>query len=186
MLPLSDHFDVDKGFAMTTNLVLTILADDRPGLVERLSGAISAHGGSWQDASMAHLAGKFAGILHVQVPAAQVAQLERELLDLPGLKVTVERAHVTTLPYSRQLSLKLVGHDRIGIVREVAQVLASFDINVAELATQVSSAPMSAESLFQAEARLQARATLDAAALKTALEQLSDDIMVEITLAEAL
>jgi glycine cleavage system regulatory protein len=171
---------------MTTNLVLTILADDRPGLVERLSATISAHGGSWQDASMAHLAGKFAGILLVQVSTPQVAQLEQELIGLPGLKVTVERARVDTPAYSRQLSLKLVGHDRIGIVREVAQVLASFAINVAELSTQVSSAPMSAEALFQAEARLQAPATLDAAALKHALEQLSDDMMVDITLAEAL
>ncbi len=54
-----------------TFLVLTVIGDDRPGLVGELSAAISSHQGNWLESSMSHLAGKFAGIVKVAVPAAQ-------------------------------------------------------------------------------------------------------------------
>ncbi|MDP2171905.1 MAG: ACT domain-containing protein [Rhodocyclaceae bacterium] len=84
------------------------------------------------------------------------------------------------------LSLNLVGHDRIGIVREVSQVLARHAVNVEELATYTSSAPMSAEILFHCEAELTAAPDFNARALKAELEKLSDELMVDITLGETL
>ncbi|MBL8502453.1 MAG: glycine cleavage system protein R, partial [Rhodocyclaceae bacterium] len=48
-----------------TFLVLTVIGDDRPGLVGELSAAISSHQGNWLESSMSHLAGKFAGIVKV-------------------------------------------------------------------------------------------------------------------------
>ena len=35
-----------------TSVVLTVIGDDRPGLVEQLASAISAHEGSWCESSM--------------------------------------------------------------------------------------------------------------------------------------
>jgi predicted amino acid-binding ACT domain protein len=51
------------------------------------------------------------------------------------------------------LKLALVGHDRIGIVREVSQVLARHAVNVEKLETHTASAPMSAETLFHCPGR---------------------------------
>jgi glycine cleavage system regulatory protein len=168
-------------------LVLTAIGDDRPGLVWELATAISAHGGNWLEASMAQLAGKFAGIVNVAVPAERVEALKAALAQLAGLRVSAETAGAgKSAPAGRHLTLNLVGHDRIGIVREVAQVLARHAVNVEELATYTSSAPMSAETLFHAEAELFAAPDFDARALKLALERLSDDLMVDIALGETL
>ena len=52
---------------MTTYLVLTIIGEDRPGIVESLAEIISDHSGNWLESSMSQLAGKFAGILRVSV-----------------------------------------------------------------------------------------------------------------------
>ena len=52
---------------MTTHLVLTVIADDKPGLVESLSQIIASNSGNWLESSMSQLAGKFAGILRVSV-----------------------------------------------------------------------------------------------------------------------
>ena len=41
--------------------VLTVLGDDRPGLVDSLSGVVAAHHGNWERSQMARLGGKFAG-----------------------------------------------------------------------------------------------------------------------------
>ncbi|MDP1607570.1 MAG: ACT domain-containing protein [Rhodocyclaceae bacterium] len=172
-------------------LILTVIGDDRPGLVEELATAISAHDGNWLEASMAHLSGKFAGIVRVAVPAERSAALKTALTQLSGLKVSAELADAQkSAPHfpttGRRLTLNLVGHDRIGIVKEVSQVLARHAVNVEELATHTSSAPMSAEVLFHAQAELFTAPDFDARALKAELERLSDDLMVDITLGETL
>jgi len=168
-------------------LILTAIGDDRPGLVEELATAIAAHGGNWLEASMAQLSGKFAGIVEVSVPPAQAAELISTLSGLQGLKVSAETASPQqSAPAGRRLSLNLVGHDRIGIVKEVTQVLARHAVNVEDLQTRTSSAPMSAEILFHCEAELTASPDFNARELKAALEQLSDDLMVDISLGEQL
>ena len=170
-------------------LVLTVIGDDRPGLVGELSTAISAHQGNWLESSMAQLAGKFAGIVEVGVDSPNVAALSAALGQLTGLKVAIEsaagagsaRAGVAN---TRRLKFALVGHDRIGIVREVSQVLANHAVNVESLETHVASAPMSADVLFHAVAELTAAPDLDVAALTAELERISNDLMVDITLDE--
>lgn len=168
-------------------LVLTVIGDDRPGLVEQLSTAISGHQGNWLESSMSRLAGKFAGILKVSVPAAQAEALKATLAGLPLLKVTVEASpEGEATPKGRRLRLSLVGHDRIGIVREVSQVLARHGVNVEELTTYTSSAPMSAEILFNAQISLLAGPELNVGSLTDELERLSNDLMVDISLDEKL
>lgn len=169
------------------NLVLTAIGDDRPGLVEELATAISAHDGNWLESSMAQLFGKFAGIVKVAVPADKAEALKAALAALKGLKVGVEAAGTQKSALAgRRLTLNLVGHDRIGIVREVSQVLARHAVNVEELETRTSSAPMSAEILFHCEAALTAAPDFNPRELKAALEKLSDDLMVDIQLGEQL
>ena len=171
---------------MSTNLVLTVIGNDRPGLVEGLSTAISAHQGNWLEASMSHLAGQFAGIVHVELPDAQAAPLQAALRGLADLHITTATSCVDTKAEGRTLLLSLVGHDRIGIVREVTQVLARHAVNVEKLTTYIASAPMSAETLFHANAELRASPALDARALKAELENISDDLMVDISIVETL
>lgn len=176
--------------ARTASLILTVLGDDRPGLVESLAATISRHDGNWLESSMSHLAGKFAGIVSIALPADRIAGLEAELAALPGLRVTAEvseaPAAATKERGQRKLKLSLVGHDRIGIVKEVSQVLARQAINVESLTTFTSSAAMSAALLFHAVAELTAAPSLDARALKHELETLSNDLMVDITLDETI
>ena len=169
-------------------LVLTAIGDDRPGLVEMLETAISRHGGNWLESSMSHLAGKFAGIVSIRLPADQLDPLRQTLAGLGGLRVVAEDSSASAggKIESRRLKLSLVGHDRIGIVREVSQVLARHAINVEDLSTHTASAPMSAETLFHANAELTASPALDCCALTCDLERLSNDLMVDIALDETI
>jgi len=171
----------------SVHLILTVIGDDRPGLVGELSTVISAHQGSWLESSMAQLAGKFAGIVEVAVDEAHAGALKLELGQLAGLKVTIETAAPQKSALKgRRLKLALVGHDRIGIVREVSQVLAHHAVNVESLETHTSSAPMSAAVLFHAVAELTAAPDLDVSALTGELERISNDLMVDITLDETI
>jgi glycine cleavage system regulatory protein len=166
-------------------LILTVIGNDRPGLVGELSATISAHQGNWLESSMSHLAGKFAGIVKVAVPDEKAEALKAALSKLSGLKVTAESsAAPKSAVAARLLKLSLVGHDRIGIVREVSQVLVRHAVNVEDLSTRTASAPMSAEIMFHADIELRAGADLDVRALTADLERISNDLMVDINLDE--
>jgi glycine cleavage system regulatory protein len=173
---------------MTSDLVLTLLGPDRPGLVEAVAQAIAAQGGNWVESRMAHLAGRFAGILRVELTSGAVAELRAALgqLETQGLKIVVEpTGWEKTLPSQPQqvMELELLGLDRPGLVREVSRLLAAQHINVEELVTDRSSAPMSGEMMFRARVRLAVPAGVDLAAIRASLERLAGDLMVEIHLA---
>jgi glycine cleavage system regulatory protein len=169
------------------DLVLTLIGPDRPGLVEAVADPIAAHGGNWLESRMAHLAGHFAGILRVEVPDARAGALVEALgrLESRGLRVTVEReARAAAPPARRTLVVDLVGLDRPGIVREISRVLAERGVNIEELVTDRTPAPMSAELLFRSRARVNVPEGLDAAELLRRLERLAQDLMVQVTLEE--
>jgi glycine cleavage system regulatory protein len=170
---------------VATYLVLTIIGDDKPGLVELLSETIARHSGNWLESNMAHLAGKFAGILRVSVDDLHADALVQDLQRLSSvLRLVVEKVSMAEPPASRRtLRLTLVGNDRPGIIKEISRALAAQHVNVEELTTQCSSAPMSGEPLFNAQALLKVPADLDLHDLQRQLERLADDLIVEINLA---
>lgn len=173
------------------DLVLTLIGADRPGLVEAVAQTVADRGGNWLESRMIHLAGSFAGILRVEVPPGQADALARalEALGATGLRVTATsaaRAEAGAAPGAnnegRVMDLELIGLDRPGLVREISQLLARHDVNVEELTTDRTSAPMSGEMLFRANARVKVPAHIDAAHLRTSLERLASDLTVEIRL----
>ena len=134
---------------------------------------------------MAHLAGQFAGILRASMPEGNAAALLTALQGLVshGLQVVVARSSTDALaPEARWLMLDLVGNDHPGIIRDLAHTLAQRGINIDELQTACTSAPMTGGMLFKATARLRVSQEVAVAELQTALEQLAHDLVVDITL----
>lgn len=170
---------------MRSQLVLTLIGRDRPGLVEMLAEQIAKHGGNWEESRMAHLAGKFAGILRLSVPADAAASLTKALtaLEREGLRVLVEGAEPPADRGSaKRLKLELIGDDREGIVRDISQALAKRRVNVDELHTSCEDAPMGGAQLFKATALLRVPADVADDELRATLEAIADDLMVELTL----
>jgi len=125
--PASSHnianFANTESQRMHTSLVLTVIGPDRPGLVEAIAAVIARHGANWEESRMAQLGGQFAGMLRVTAPEETQDALEDALAGLGsvGLKVTVARAAGAQAQVPKLLHLNLVGQDRPGIVREIAE-----------------------------------------------------------------
>jgi glycine cleavage system regulatory protein len=167
---------------VNASLVLTIIGPDRPGLVEALSRTVADHGANWLESRMAHLSGQFAGIVRVSVGAERAEALGSSLRLLEGLRVQVETATGAPARDAPALLLELLGQDRPGIVRQVSRALAARGVNVEELETECSSAPMSGETLFRARARLRLPPELAEDELRHTLEKLADELMVDVAL----
>lgn len=168
-----------------TTLVLTVLGDDRAGLVSAVSAPLQAHGASWERSQMARLAGKFAGIVEVYVDGSSVDALTEELraLSAQGLTVHVEGGTAADEPApGPRFTLELIGADRPGILAEISSLLAASGVSIQELTTQVREAPMAGGRLFEAQAALTVPPGADGTDLRDALEQLADRLMVDLTL----
>lgn len=169
------------------HLVLTVIAEDQPGLVECLAKCIAEHGGNWLESRMSRMAGQFAGILRVAVPAQAHADLSEALqqLEQQGIRVLFAQSGAEPERSWRMIQLQLVGNDRAGIVRDITQLLARHGVNLESLDTDVLPAPMTNELLFRADARLAVPTELSLDDLQEHLETLADDLMVELKLQPA-
>ncbi len=173
---------------MTSAVVLTVIGEDRPGIVESLSQVVAAHGGNWVESSMSSLAGKFAGILLIEVATADADALLADLgaLKDTGLQVVAELSSMASTERSadREFTLELVGQDRPGIVRDITRIFAKYQVNVEELNTECQSASMSGEELFIANAMVRIPRQVSLAELQAELERLANELMVDIKLEE--
>ena len=172
---------------MSTSIVLTVVADDQPGIVEDLSDALATHGGNWTESSMMTLAGKFAGILLAELPEDRAESFLRVLdsLEAGGMQIIAQRSDLPVRPEGvREYSIELVGQDHPGIVHDITQVLAGHDVNVLELETSVQGASMSGERLFSAHARIAVPESVSLDQLRHEMEDLANELMVDIELEE--
>ena len=174
---------------MHQTLIITILATDRPGIVNTISEALVAHNASWIDSRMANLADKFAGLVRISVEADQLHNLKETLQALHNadnqLHILMEDANeIGTTKTESKLSLELIGADRPGIIDDITSVLVKLNVNIKELESEQREASMSSEILFWAKLQLGLPEGVSNDDVQDALEELSDQLMVDINLDE--
>jgi glycine cleavage system regulatory protein len=166
--------------------VLTVIGDDRSGLVSALSGVVTDNGGSWERSHMARLAGKFAGIVVVALPDDRVQGFLEHLAPLQSqglLEIRAEQGDDATAGGEAvRLSLSLVGADRPGIVHAISRALAASDVGIEELQTDTREAPMAGGVLFEATATLLAPPGRSVDDVRLLLEGIADELMVDLSL----
>ena len=170
---------------METSYVITFIGDDRPGLVEQVSSVIENNRGNWHESRLSQLGGKFAGLVLVSLPANSGEALEADLkaLSSSGLSVRVTPTGAAISHGDcREITLTVIGPDRLGIVKEISHALAHRQINVVDMDSHVSSAPMSAEMIFHARIDAQIPRDTDMDDLHDSLEEIANHMTLEIDL----
>jgi glycine cleavage system regulatory protein len=173
--------------ARMARLVLTVIGDDRAGLVEALAETITAHGGNWERSQMAELAGQFAGIVVVSVPEQRSEALRAALAGLDGLlDITAhpgadEAAGPATDDWPH-LRIDLVGTDHPGIVRDVSAVLARHRVGIESITTERRDAPMAGGQLFEAHLLVRVPPDEDPANVRDDLERVASEVFVDLTI----
>ncbi len=174
---------------MAKTLVLTFIADDRPGLVECLAETIAAEGGNWLESKMANLAEKFAGIVKIEIPEtvgdkASSVEMALTALNEKGFHLTISLTHGTPEVEGAQFEILLEGLDHPGIVRDISSCLTEHGASIEEMETETRDTPISGGSLFCARVRVRLPVGLDKEKIRHSLELLSSELMVDITIDE--
>jgi glycine cleavage system regulatory protein len=169
------------------SLILSVIGSDRPGLTEALARAVLSAGGNWLQSHLSRLGGLYVGSVLVELETDRVDELRKAVgaVDAEGLEVRIAPAVETPGAAGDAIHLGLVGQDRPGIVRQVTAVLSGLDVNIEDFDTQITAEPYSGAALFNMDARLRLPPGLSAAGVQAALEAISAEIMVDISLTPA-
>lgn len=163
-------------------LVLTVVGDDRAGLVNALAQKVSEAGANWEQSELAELAGAFAGIVLVRVDDARVDEFVASLQSLEGmLKVAVHAGTKAATPAPRTLHITVLGNDRPGIVRDVTATIAAHALSIDAFRSRTLDAPMAGGILFEATVEVSIPEGADAAVIRRALEALAGEIQVDLS-----
>lgn len=169
-------------------LVLTVIGDDRAGLVQALADTVAAHGGNWEQSQLAELAGQFAGIVVVTVPAERAESLRKALDELEGLMEVSAHpgSEESTATDSRpHLRIDLLGSDHPGIVRDVSSALARHGLSIETITTERRDAPMAGGQLFEAHILVRVPSGTDPADVRDDLERVASELFVDLAVGDA-
>nr|WP_087025291.1 ACT domain-containing protein [Thaumasiovibrio subtropicus] len=160
------------------HLVISVIGQDSPGLVDTLSDTVFQHHGNWLASSLTQLAGQFAGILQISVEEQYEAALITALKSQQAFHIHVVDGNETP-PAEQTIALTVSGNDRRGIVNQVSHLLGQNGINISKLKTETKSAPAWGYPLFYAYFQLETKTEIDLDEIQSQLEQLADDLTID-------
>lgn len=169
-----------------SQMVITAVGPDRPGLVGEFTGHLHSAGANIADSRMVNLRGQFALILLVEGtdPTLQAIQktLPRAVQGI-GLSVTfASQSAPTTQPQGLPFHLRTYSMDQPGIVHRVTHLLHSHGINIEELQTRLESGAFMGTPLFTMDLRLTVPSTVSVRRLRSDLDAISDQLNCDIDL----
>ncbi|HET7407420.1 MAG TPA: ACT domain-containing protein [Mycobacteriales bacterium] len=126
-----------------TAFAVTVIGDDRPGIVAAVTSALADLGANLEDSSMTILRGRFAMTLIAQAAVTEAAiraalvPAERRL----GVHTTVAEVGPETaeaVPAGSHYLLSLHGADRPGIVAAITGLVADCHGNITDMTTRLA------------------------------------------------
>jgi len=169
-----------------SQLIITAVGPDRPGIVGELTAHLHGGGGNILDSRMVNLRGEFAMLILLEAADAAAEQLRRNLTGVGekiGLRLSISEQkkagqRVRGLPFR----LRTYSLDQPGIVAKLAQVLREHAVNIEELSARQESAPFDGAPLFLTEMRLTVPAGVPLGKLRAELESVGSALNCDLDL----
>ncbi|MDR1086216.1 MAG: hypothetical protein LBP22_15505 [Deltaproteobacteria bacterium] len=134
-----------------SEIIVTIVGRDRPGLVHLVSTVLAAHGGRIEEVNQTTLKGQFAGLFAISGPDnLDNSLLNRSLteaLDGTGLSYWIAPPGESEPAWSGPAEpyvITLQGQSGSELIPNITRTVASFDINIDSLRAVTLSAPAGA------------------------------------------
>ncbi len=168
---------------MNSQLVISVLGTDRPGLVTEISRIINSAGCNVEDSRMSVLGGEFAVIMLITGNWNNLAKLETSLSGLQeklglliGFKRTESRpADKGGMPYH----VEAVSMDQPGIVHQLAGFFSSRNINIHDLYTNSHPAAHTGTPIFILNMTIEIPAKTHIATLRDQFMEFCDQLNLD-------
>ena len=169
-----------------THFVVTIVGTDKRGLVAEVTKTIANGRANIIESRMMRLGGEFAMMMLLALQTEQREECSQtiESFKEKGLDVFIRETDLTRLekfkgfvPYE----VSVWGADHEGIIHAVSEYLTSVHIQLEDVETEVTNAPVTGTPLFSMVAEVAAPPTLTLHGLRDKLDDLSDELGVDIS-----
>ena len=164
------------------SLIISAVGSDRPGIVSELSGTITSHGGNIEKSRMARLGSDFTIIMLVTVDPKWKESIVVALQAIKELSITTKDTEANTVIAGENFQISLSGADNEGIVKVLSKYLKEKSINIIEMDTHISQAPISGSPLFNLNATVSIPGEIDGRDIQSDLSQIAQKLGVEIYL----
>lgn len=169
---------------MQKHLVMTLMGQDRVGIVDDVTKIVLQHGGNVDASRMARLGGEFAILMLVSLKEEQADALQTEMSKLreQGYELSIrptERGYSQKFADWRSFDIKVKGADHEGIIHEITHHLAELGANIESIDTGMEPAPFGGTDLFTMSAVIVAPPELTTDALREELEVVGDQLNVD-------
>ena len=168
-----------------TQLVITAVGPDRPGLVKDISGHIHAAGANLADSRMVNLRGHFAMLVLVEGNADVLGKTRdavRGAASAMGLTITFSEEPAAAPRAGVPFRLKTYSMDQPGLVHKITSFLQEHGINIEELESDLESAPFMGTPIFTMEVLLSVPPAVSVKDLRQSLENLGASLNCDIDL----
>jgi glycine cleavage system transcriptional repressor len=166
--------------------VLTAIGTDRVGIVDDISGAVSAASCNIEESKMAVLGGEFAVIMLLSGPEEKVRSLSGTLPSRGSSMGLALQCRPTREPAparaGRPYHLEAVSLDTPGIVHAVTAVLREHGVNIEDLETETGAAPWTGAPMFRMKAHLVAGPGVSIPRLREELARLQERHDLDISM----
>jgi len=168
---------------MSEHLVIAALGEDRPGLVDQLSGWILESGCNIADSRMMVLGGEFSVLLLVSGNWNNLTRLEDQVEKVEqklGMSLSVKRTEPkphngALLPYA----VDVVALDHPGIVHNLANFFSRRNINIQDLSTTSYAAAHTGTLMFAVHMALDVPADTHIATLREEFLEFCDQLNLD-------
>ena len=167
------------------NLIISAVGSDRSGIVSEISGIITSHGGNVEESRMSKMGSNFAIIMLVSVLPDWDESLKVALRSIADLNIITKFTEAHNISDIKKFWIYLNGADNEGIINVLSEYLAGESINIIELNTYISPAPITGAPLFNLNAIIVLPQDIIIEKIHSDLETISQTLGVEIMLNES-
>ena len=168
---------------MIKNIIVSIVGPDKPGVVSNISKIIKNNSGNIDKSRMVRLGDFFTIMVSITINKNNLLRLNKDLENYSDYQITTYESK-TNLTNDVNDDMKIVhlnGIDNEGLVFKITNEFTKLNINIEELETNISNAPMSGLTLFSLIAKIK-HPKIDYDILKNKMDTLSSELDVNIVL----
>ena len=161
--------------------IISAIGTDQPGIVSKLTGIITNHGGNIEESRMTRLGSDFTIVMLVTVDSEWKESLEVALQAIKELSITTKATESNTIITGEYYQITLNGADNEGIVNVLSKYLTEKSMNILDMETYISNAPIAGTPLFNLIAITTIPDNTDLTIIQSDLILIAKKLGVEIT-----
>ncbi len=161
-------------------IILYAKGIDRPGIISDITNEINLLNGNIETSKMIKLESIFNILMLVQIKEKKIISLKEKLNKISNLSIEFNNTEESDNQFEKMFFFRLKGADNEGIIHIFTNYFYKNKINILDLESEISNAPVTGQALFFLKSRILVPNNLNYSDIKNDLIDLSNKHNVAI------